>query len=44
MEPRARDRLEGRLASILAADVAGHSRLIEADEESTLGRFKARRA
>jgi class 3 adenylate cyclase len=27
-----------RLAAILAADVAGYSRLIEADEEVTLGR------
>ena len=33
-----------RLAAILAADVAGYSRLIEADEEDTLGRLKALRA
>jgi len=33
-----------RLAAILAADVAGYSRLIEADEEGTLGRPKALRA
>jgi len=33
-----------RLAAILAADVAGYSRLIEADEEGTLGRLKALRA
>jgi len=33
-----------RLAAILAADVAGYSRLIEADEEGTLGRLKLLRA
>jgi hypothetical protein len=33
-----------RLAAILAADVAGYSRLIGADEEGTLGRLKAVRA
>src|SRR6516162_7205643 len=32
-----------RLTAILAADVAGYSRLIEADEEGTLGRLKALR-
>src|SRR5271167_2534301 len=32
-----------RLAAILAADVAGYSRLIEADEEGTLERVKALR-
>jgi TolB-like protein len=32
-----------RLAAILAADVAGYSRLVEADEEGTLGRLKALR-
>jgi adenylate cyclase len=32
-----------RLAAILAADVAGYSRLIEADEEGTLTRLKALR-
>jgi class 3 adenylate cyclase len=37
-------RVERRLAAILAADVAGYSRLIEADEEGTLRRFKALRA
>jgi len=37
-------RVERRLAAILAADVAGYSRLIEADEEGTLGRLKALRA
>jgi adenylate cyclase len=30
-----------RLAAILAADVAGYSRLMGADEERTHGRFKA---
>ncbi len=29
--------VERRLAAILAADVAGYSRLIGADEEATLG-------
>ena len=33
-----------RLAAILAADVAGYSRLIEADEEGTLNRVKSIRA
>jgi adenylate cyclase len=33
-----------RLAAILAADVAGYSRLIGADEEGTLRRLKALRA
>ena len=33
-----------RLAAILAADVAGYSRLIGADEKGTLGRLKAVRA
>jgi adenylate cyclase len=37
-------RAERRLAAILAADVAGYSRLIEADEEETLNRLKALRA
>ena len=36
--------VERRLAAILAADVAGYSRLIEADEEGTLSRLKALRA
>jgi TolB-like protein len=44
MEPAGRDRVERRLAAILAADVAGYSRLIEANEEGTLGRLKALRA
>jgi TolB-like protein len=33
-----------RLAAILAADVAGYSRLIGSDEQGTLGRLKALRA
>jgi class 3 adenylate cyclase len=33
-----------RLAAILAADVAGYSRLMGADEEGTLARLKALRA
>jgi adenylate cyclase len=36
-------RIERRLAAILAADVAGYSRLIGADEEGTLARLKADR-
>ena len=44
MEPAGRGRVERRLAAILAADVAGYSRLIETDEEGTLGRLKALRA
>src|SRR5271169_618086 len=44
MEPGGSVRVERRLAAILAADVAGYSRLIEADEEGTLGRLKALRA
>ena len=37
-------RVERRLAAVLAADVAGYSRLIGADEEDTLARLKAVRA
>jgi class 3 adenylate cyclase len=33
--------VECRLAAILAADVAGYSRMIGIDEEGTLSRFKA---
>src|SRR5207245_10166796 len=44
MEPKGPPRIERRLAAILATDVAGYSRLIEADEEGTLGRLKALRA
>ena len=38
------DRVERRLAAILAADVAGYSRLIGADEGGTLQALKAIRA
>jgi len=44
MEPAGRGRVERRLAAILAADVAGYSRLIGADEEGTLSRLKALRS
>jgi adenylate cyclase len=44
MEPAGQARVERRLAAILAADVAGYSRLIEANEEGTLRRLKALRA
>ncbi len=44
MEPVGPARVERRLAAILAADVVGYSRLIETDEEGTLGRLKALRA
>jgi adenylate cyclase len=37
------DRVERRLTAILAADVAGYSRLMGADEEGTLARLKAHR-
>lgn len=36
-------RVERRLAAVLAADVAGYSRLMEADEEGTLRQLKALR-
>ena len=36
--------MERRLAAILAADVVGYSRLMEADEAGTLDRLKALRA
>jgi adenylate cyclase len=38
------ERVERRLAAILAADVAAYSRLIGANEEGTLNRLKAIRA
>ena len=37
------ERPERRLAAILAADVAGYSRLMGEDEEGTLARLKAHR-
>ena len=39
----ATERVERKLAAILAADVAGYSRLMGADEEGTLARLKALR-
>jgi adenylate cyclase len=41
MEARGQARVERRLAAILAADVAGYSRLMEADEEGTLTALRA---
>jgi adenylate cyclase len=35
------DQVQRRLAAVLAADVAGYSRLMGADEEGTLARLKA---
>src|ERR1700726_1957842 len=39
----ATERVERKLAAILAADVAGYSRLMGAEEEGTLARLKAHR-
>jgi adenylate cyclase len=39
----AEERVERRLAAILAADVAGYSRLMSHDEESTLAVLKSLR-
>src|SRR5215467_956780 len=44
MDTPRRTRTDRRLAAILAADVAGYSRLMGADEEGTLNRIKAMRA
>jgi class 3 adenylate cyclase len=44
MELAGPTRVERRLAAILATDVAGYSRLIEADEEGSLARLKTLRA
>ena len=41
--PLSTERVERRLAAILAADVAGYSRLMAADEEGTLAQLKAHR-
>ncbi len=38
------ERVERKLAAILAADVVGYSRLMGADEEGTLARLKAHRS
>jgi TolB-like protein/class 3 adenylate cyclase/Tfp pilus assembly protein PilF len=43
VEGLASERVERRLTAILAADVAGYSRLMGADEEETLARLKAHR-
>ena len=40
----AEERVQRRLAAILAADVVGYSRLMEADETGTIARQKAHRA
>ena len=37
------ERVQRRLAAILAADVVGYSRLTEADEEGTLARLRSLR-
>ena len=37
-------RVERRLAAVLAADIAGYSRLMGRDEEGTLARLKAIRS
>ena len=42
-EPVAEQHVQRRLAAILAADVAGYSRLMGADEEGTLRRLNAHR-
>jgi adenylate cyclase len=44
MDASGRERTERRLAAILAADVAGYSRLIGEDEEGTLDRLRMIRA
>ena len=41
MNAKGRERLERRLAAILAADVVGYSRLMGEDEEGTLAALKA---
>jgi adenylate cyclase len=40
----AEERVQRRLAAILAADVVGYSRSMEKDEAGTLARLKALRA
>src|SRR5208283_784641 len=39
--PLPTERVERRLAAVLAADIAGYSRLMGADEEGTLAQLKA---
>jgi TolB-like protein len=41
MDPPDRERVERRLAAILAADIAGYSRLMGTEEEGTLAALKA---
>jgi len=43
MEPSGEGRVERRLAAVLAADVAGYSRLMGIDEEGTLAQLKTHR-
>jgi TolB-like protein len=43
MQAGSRNRMDRRLAAILAADVAGYSRLMGEDEDGTLSRLKALR-
>ncbi len=43
MEPTGQERVDRRLAAILAVDVAGYSRLMGLDEEGTLSQLKAHR-
>ena len=43
IQPMAEDRIQRRLAAILAADVVGYSRLMELDEVGTLAALKSRR-
>src|SRR4029453_602016 len=42
-QPMAEDRVQRRLAAILAADVVGYSQLMGEDEAGTLAALKARR-
>ena len=37
------EKVERRLSAILSADVVGYTRLVRADEEGTLARFRAHR-
>ena len=43
MQAGSRDRVDRRLAAILAADVVGYSRLMGQDEVGTLARLRAHR-
>src|SRR5438067_5039805 len=44
MQAGSRDKMHRRLAAILAADVVGYSRLMEADESGTAGVLREHRA